>query len=307
MKICLLWIGLFALPFISLAQDANTENKGKVKNNSRKNLVDSLDKLYKKIEILSDSKDSLVLNITELRDSLKEALEKIDNKDPKPKIIPQPLQLTTTLVGAQEWTIANVGGKCPNNQNESEDFKKWLKEKKFTPCKNDEEWDACNQKEVPAYFVVNSAAKENGFYFNFTGLKWFYKKFSNEERKYKIADYDDFLNLFKYVNELKLGVPTFKLIAGNPTSDEFKTTCSWLKQDVKNIYGLNFHPFSIYQGVQDFLENNAYVEFFSSYNEDEDAIVTVRITPQNMNQPVKVNYTFEEVKNSGFYIRLIKN
>jgi len=212
------------------------------------------------------------------------------------------LSLKTTMINGNEWVITTFGAGSP----ESEDRKnvdEFLQKNKFIRCENQSEWK--ENLEGRAYLVAAGSAGELGYYFNLVALEKLKELFLKYD-EWRIATNEDFNAMFEHAASLKiLGCTPFQLLAGNPNSKELKAISSWNKQVVHDIYGLQMSPYSYYSGFDKLLKNDAYVEYFSDFN-DAGYVMVTHISPEDKTEPLAIDFG-SEGSNYGFYIRLIKN
>jgi hypothetical protein len=254
--------------------------------------------------LLKLEQDSTLLHFT--IDTLNAKLQK-HLKTPKPKVI-QPeveLNLTTTLIGNDQWAISNFGGITSINQTEKEQILEFLSSKKFNECHTDEEWASYLETNSPAFFVLGDTLNSLGFYFNVPAINKLELIFEGTE--WRIANHNDFSNLYKNVASLsnKLGLTNFsslQLIAGNPKDEMLLKKTKW-NMKVVDIYNLNLFPYTYYTGFTELLGDEDYIEYFSDFDQSGNVIVT-HISPDNK-LPFKYAYGSESL-NYGFLIRLIK-
>jgi hypothetical protein len=255
--------------------------------------------------LLKLEQDSTLLHFT--IDSLNAKLQK-HIKTSKPKVI-QPeveLNLTTTLIGNDQWAISNFGGISSVNPTEKEQILEFLISKKFNECRTDEEWANYLELNSPAFFVLGDTLNSLGFYFNVPAI---YRLESIlEGTEWRIAKYNDFSNLYNNVATLskKLGLTNFsplQLIAGNIKDETLVKKIKW-NMKVVDIYNLNLFPFTYYTGFTELLGDEDYIEYFSNFDQNGNVVVT-HISPDNK-LPFQYAYGSESL-NYGFLIRLIKN
>jgi len=235
-------------------------------------------------------------------DSLKSIIKKKTENKPNPAKKKTELNLSTTLIGENQWVTSTLGASTKTGIDLENSIDTWLTENNFVRCEDQASWN--ENIDNPSYLVRPGLVGKLGYYFNLTAIRKM-TSLLESQGQWRIASNNDFNALFKHASALKLGsYSPFQLLVGNPAMKEMKSLSSWKNQTVYDIYGLQITPYSYYSGFDKLLINDNYVEYFSHFTESNEVFVT-HISPEDKIEPLAYGYGLEATK-YGFFIRLIK-
>jgi hypothetical protein len=269
----------------------------------------------KEINFLKKQRDSLELAIDEIKESIviqRDSLRKIINELTKKKDEGTKKKKTSDdflgdyiLIGSNKWASTNFGGAKLNPSNDNTDD--WLSENGYERCTSENEWIDMISSEKPAYFVLEEPLFCVGYFFNSFALK---KLQENPPKGWRIADFNDFIELYNYTTNLKLKTTSpFQLLVSNyslTTNLEAKKKLTWTNQTINDIYNLSLYPVSYFSGFVSLLSFNTSLNLFSRYDEVNNKIYYTEVSPNNKLLPSERRFG-SEAYDYGFLVRLIKN
>ncbi len=293
MKIILLFFTL--LISIGVFSQRKRENKEII---FIKNQKDSLELILEDVkQIVEKQKDSIKRIITDLKNKKSE--------DTKKKKSDDNFSDDYILIGSNKWASTNLGGTKLNSSNDNTDD--WLTENGFERCISEKDWIEMLNSEQPAYFILEDPLNCVGYFFNSFALK---KLQENPPKGWRIADFNDFIELYNHTTNLKLKTTSpFQLLVSNyslTTNSEAKKKLTWTNLTIHDIYNLSLYPVSYFSGFVSLLSFNTSLNLFSRYDEEKNKIYYTELSPNNKFLPSERRFG-SEADDYGFLVRLIKN
>ena len=268
----------------------------------------------KEINFLKNQKDSLELTleavkqlINKQKDSLNRIISDMKNKKTENayKKTSDDFSCDYILIGSNKLASTNFGGKNNNSSNENTDD--WLEENGYERCMNETEWIDMISSEKPAYYVLEEPLYCVGYFFNSFALK---KLQENPPNGWRVANFNDFTDLFNHVSNLKLKTTSpFQLLVSNYSlsiNSEAKNKLIWTNQTINDIYNLSLFPVSYFSGFVSLLTFNKSLNIFSRLDEETNKIYYTELSPNNKLLPTERRFG-SEAYDYGFLVRLIKN